>query len=246
MSLTFTKLFSSITESTIWFEPHATRLVWITMLAMADRNGLVFASVPGLAHRARVTEEDCETALERLSSPDTKSRTKLHEGRRIAEVDGGWELLNHGKYRAVQDVEAIRESKREHMRRKRGGSVIPQWNPPSASASASDSVGIPEEVQEEPKRTRRKLTSLPTDFAPTAQHRTIAEQEGVSLEGQFSQFTDWCAANDARRADWAAAFRGWLRRAKSFGVAARGSSGAVTGRNRAALDRIAKLREQGL
>jgi hypothetical protein len=49
MSVTFTKLFSSITESTVWDEPDRVRLVWITMLAMADKHGRVWASVPGLA-----------------------------------------------------------------------------------------------------------------------------------------------------------------------------------------------------
>ena len=50
---TYAKLFSSITESTVWCEPMPTRIVWITMLAMSDRNGCVCATVPGLANRAR-------------------------------------------------------------------------------------------------------------------------------------------------------------------------------------------------
>lgn len=119
MSVTFTKLFTSITESTVWFEPDSTRLVWITMLAMADRKGRVFASTTGLAHRARVSEEQCEEALRCFLSPDTKSRTKEHEGRRIAEVDGGWVLLNHAKYRAIRDEEVIKETKRNSIARKR-------------------------------------------------------------------------------------------------------------------------------
>lgn len=119
MSVTFTKLFTSITESTVWFEPDSTRLVWITMLAMADRKGRVFASVPGLAHRARVTEEQCEAALKCFLSPDTKSRTKDHEGRRIEEIDGGWVLLNHEKYRSIRDEEVIKESKRVYAKKMR-------------------------------------------------------------------------------------------------------------------------------
>jgi hypothetical protein len=46
----YTKLFSSIVSSTLWREPAATKVVWITMLALADRHGEVEASIPGLAH----------------------------------------------------------------------------------------------------------------------------------------------------------------------------------------------------
>lgn len=69
------------------------------MLAKADKNGIVEASLPGLADAARVTMEECQRALEVLATPDPHSRTKEHEGRRIGECDGGWMVLNHGKYR---------------------------------------------------------------------------------------------------------------------------------------------------
>ena len=119
MSHSFTKLFSSITESTVWGESHATRIVWITMLAMADRMGRVSASVPGLANRARVTLEECEHALERFMSPDKYSRTPDNDGRRIEPIEGGWRLINHSKYREMRDEDARKEYMREYMRGKR-------------------------------------------------------------------------------------------------------------------------------
>lgn len=119
MSFTFTKLFSSITESSIWMQDDHTRIVWIAMLAMADRHGRVWASIPGLANRARVSVEAAEKAIQLLASPDSYSRTKDHEGRRIAEIDGGWRLLNHAKYRDMRDDEARREQNREAQRRAR-------------------------------------------------------------------------------------------------------------------------------
>lgn len=117
--MTFTKLFSSITESTIWREPANVRLVWITMLAMADRRGRVWASLPGLADRARVPDEDCRTAIKTFLSPDADSRTREHEGRRIEVIDGGWRLLNHEKYRAIRDEESIKDSKRNYINKRR-------------------------------------------------------------------------------------------------------------------------------
>jgi hypothetical protein len=112
----FTKLFGDILDSTIWQEPQPTRLVWITMLAMADRDGIVSAAVPGLARRAGVTREECESALASFLSPDPDSRSKEYDGRRIEAVDGGWELLNHYKYRTKMDAE---EAAEKHAARQR-------------------------------------------------------------------------------------------------------------------------------
>jgi hypothetical protein len=119
MSLTFTKLFSSITESTIWVAPDAHRLCWITMLAMADSRGRVFGSIPGLANRARVSVDDTRGAIEAFLGPDLDSRTKDNEGRRLEVIDGGWRLLNHAKYRAIRDEEAILEAKRKYINTRR-------------------------------------------------------------------------------------------------------------------------------
>lgn len=137
MGVTFTKLFSSITESTVWCEPAGTRLTWITMLAMADRNGRVFGSVPGLANRARVSVDEARTAIQSFLSPDPDSRTKDHEGRRIEVIDGGWRLLNHAKYRALRDDEARKEYKREWIKeRRRSESTVDRGRPQYTQAEA--------------------------------------------------------------------------------------------------------------
>jgi len=117
--MTFTKLDSGITDSTIWQAPDATRLVWITMLAMADWHGYIGASVPGLASRARVPLDKCREALVTLLAPDQDSRTTEHEGRRIAVADGGWVLLNHAKYRALISEDDRRERSRIAMQKLR-------------------------------------------------------------------------------------------------------------------------------
>lgn len=119
MSTGYTKLFNSITDSTIWSAPDTTRLVWITMLAMSDQNGEVAAAVPGLAARARVPIDDCLAALESFLAPDKWSRTSDNEGRRIEVIEGGWRLLNHAKYRAILSAESRREQSRIAMQKLR-------------------------------------------------------------------------------------------------------------------------------
>lgn len=156
MSMTFTKLFSSITESSVWFEPDHVRLAWITMLAMSDRKGRVWASIPGLAHRARIEVEQAQDAIKRFMEPDKYSRTKENEGRRIAEIDGGWVLLNYLKFRAIRDEESVNESKRAYINNRRASEASESTVEPcrteveqsrnSASASASPSESESESV----------------------------------------------------------------------------------------------------
>lgn len=114
--MAYTKLDGGITESTIWQAPDTTRLVWITMLALADQNGYVGASMPGLASRARVSLDACIAAIATLEAPDEWSRTKANDGRRVAAAEGGWVLLNHALYRARQSAEDRRERSRIAMK----------------------------------------------------------------------------------------------------------------------------------
>lgn len=129
----YTKLFNTILGSTIWMEDNTTRIVWITLMAKADRDGNVWASLPGLAHFARVSQEDCKRALAKFLSPDPESTSKVDGGRRIREVEGGWQLVNHAKYRKMMSL----ENRREYMAKKqaeyramakaaRKGMVVPE------------------------------------------------------------------------------------------------------------------------
>jgi hypothetical protein len=108
----YTKLFQKILDSTIWMEDDKTRIIWIAMLAMANQDGIVESSLPGLAHRARVDVESCRSAIAKFLAPENDSNTKEFGGRRIEAVDGGWKLLNHKKYRDMLSLEHRREYKR--------------------------------------------------------------------------------------------------------------------------------------
>jgi hypothetical protein len=119
--MSFAKVFESILGSTVWLEDDPTRIVWLTMLLRADQDGIVEGSLPGLAHLARVTPAQCAIALQKFLSPDEYSRTKDFEGRRIREVAGGWEIINHAMYRAKASPEEVRakSAERQRLRRRR-------------------------------------------------------------------------------------------------------------------------------
>ena len=103
--MAYTKLFQSIITSTIWMEDDKTRIVWITMLALADRYGEVTSTIPGLARLAGVSIEATNTAISAFLSPDKYSRTADDEGRRVEAIPSGWLIVNHGKYRDMASRE---------------------------------------------------------------------------------------------------------------------------------------------
>lgn len=121
--MSFTPLWSSIVMSSIWMTSKETKILWITMLAMKDRNGFVTGVPSALARTAGLTPEECNKALLELSSPDPESSSPENEGRRIRAVPGGWHVLNHDKYqKQMSDTfrrsrKAVWESvKRENQR----------------------------------------------------------------------------------------------------------------------------------
>lgn len=118
------KLLSSIVTSSIWAEDPATKVVWITLLALMDaRTGYVGGSVPGLAQVAGVTAAEAQRAIDKFLAPDPHSRDLTAnpegEGRRIVRADGGWIVLNAAKIRNMRQAEVRREQNREAQRRRR-------------------------------------------------------------------------------------------------------------------------------
>lgn len=195
----YTKLAAGITESTIWQAPDPTRLVWITMLSLADQHGYVGASIPGLAARARVKLEDCITALDYLKAPDEYSRTREHEGRRIADAEGGWVLLNHGKYRAMQSADERRERSRLAMQKLREERRLTKDNsePPLTKLTQAEA-----EAEVKAKEVKKK------DCAPTV-------PSGVSVQ----VWNDFLKARRALRAPvTATALKGIEREAVKAGL----------------------------
>ena len=129
----FTKLHAGIIHSSVWSESDRTRLVWVTLLAMADRDGVVEASIPGLARAAVVPVPDAEEAVRRLSEPDPYSRTPDHDGRRMEPVAGGWRLLNYGLYREKASPEEAKAKHRvrqaRYMAKKKGSATNSEPSP---------------------------------------------------------------------------------------------------------------------
>ena len=219
MSITFTKLFTSITESTIWVAPDAHRLCWITMLAMADHRGRVWGSVPGLANRARIDVEAARSAIKSFLSPDPDSRTQDHEGRRIAEIDGGWVLLNHAKYRAIRDDESVRESKRKYINSRRERERVENVDKSRSQSSQAEAEAEAEADTKEKAETRSRssrllLKALPADWLIYCAN-TRPDLDPATVWENFRDY--WIAkpGKDGCKLDWLATWRSWVRKERA-------------------------------
>jgi hypothetical protein len=220
----YTKLFSSIITSTIWQESKETKLVWITMLAMKDYQGNVPGSIPGLAHIAGVSIEDCQKAIEKLKSPDPYSRTKDFEGRRIEDIEGGWIILNANKYREKRDPATRREQTRKAVQKYRDNAKedtescnhnVSQSKPQKAHTytdiTASGNINPQKDCKPKLPSARTVGFCKPTGSEVTDYARGI----GYDLDGQ--SFVDWYESNGWKvgknaMKDWRAAVRTWKQK----------------------------------
>jgi hypothetical protein len=168
----YTKLFGSIVASTIWREDDKTRIVWITLLALSDKDGYVAGSIPGLADLARVSIAECEQALEKLQQPDKYSRSPEHDGRRIEAVEGGWFILNRVKYRDTgwdqEKLERHREANRRYYQRKKATSSDSNSDNSDIRQSESDRFGDKKEKEKENIKPalRKKRSEVDPRFKP--------------------------------------------------------------------------------
>lgn len=124
MTENFVKVQCSIVDSTIWDESPEVCKLWMTMLAKADKNGEVEASLPGLANAARLSRDQCAAGLAILMGPDPYSRSPEYEGRRVEAVSRGWKILNYSKHREMGRGEDRKPYFAERARAMRGKSPV--------------------------------------------------------------------------------------------------------------------------
>ena len=188
--MSYAKLFSSITESSLWSEDKDVRLLFVSMLARADAMGFIEAALPGLARLSNLSVQETEAAIMKLESPDRHSKdlevNPDNEGRRVIKVPGGWMIINYESYRERRNEEDRREYMRDYMKRYRAGHVnngkhfvnsVSRGKPPLAQAEAEAEAEllppiVPRTSSASPPRgvVEGNSTKLPT----TEQSRRVA------------------------------------------------------------------------
>lgn len=214
LTVMYVKLFSSIINSSIWSEDSNTCKVWITLMAMSDREGFVFGSVAGLARITALPAETIEAALKKFTFPDPHSsdltREPYREGRKLETVAGGWKLLNGPWYRDLRDADERRFQNREAKKRERAAKKTTRHGP-SASVVLRHPSESETESETESKEKRGRERFAPPSLEEIREYGK--EIPGLNAEA-FSDFYSskgWKVGASMMK-DWRAAARRWRRR----------------------------------
>ncbi|EAM8662565.1 helix-turn-helix domain-containing protein [Salmonella enterica subsp. enterica serovar Schwarzengrund] len=92
--------------------------------------------------------------------------------------------------------------------------VPPESTPPVPPAGTRTSHSF--EPVKEPLDNKKKLSSMPEGFSPSASHQKMAEEYGISLQEEFDKFTDHHISKGSKFIDWNRALNTWLRNARGF------------------------------
>lgn len=100
--MNYCKLSADVVYSSLWEQDGDTCKLWITMLALKDKNGVISQNITGIKRITGVSLEKCEEAIRFFCSPDPKSSSPDMEGRRLEVLpEGGWRVVNHEKYQQI-------------------------------------------------------------------------------------------------------------------------------------------------
>jgi len=121
------KIFEQIYDSTIISHGGDVIYVFMSMIVLSDKDGVLPISVPALSRRIAKDEEVIKKAVAILESPDLDSNSKEHEGRRIIPLseatngvdNRGWFVINKAKYRERASRMEKTEKTAERVRRYR-------------------------------------------------------------------------------------------------------------------------------
>ena len=116
----YTPISSKIVDSSLWCEEDYVIKVFLTMAVKKDRDQICRGTAFNIAQWSKKTEREVLSALNILSSPDTKRlEPQPFEGRRIEKVDDGWLILNGKYYQDMMGVINRRAQKAKYEKERR-------------------------------------------------------------------------------------------------------------------------------
>lgn len=210
----YSKLFSSLVNSSLWSEPDHIRLLFITLLALADRDGIIYGSRSGLMRAAMI---DLDAAKEydpwmALMSPDDDSsdlmRNPDNEGRRLEEIPGGFRIINYTYYRSLRDSEDRKTQNKKAQQRHR--EKVSHNKPASATVSHCHDI----EIESESKIEKKEKIICPVG---TLKGRPKDQKEvesfcvsiGLLASDGEAMWLEWQERGYGKTKDWKAKIRKW-------------------------------------
>ena len=149
----YAKVFEQIFESSI-SEDYTLRHVFMDLLVLADRDGVVDMTIPAISRRTNIPIEIIQGCIHRLSQPDEHSRSGDEQGRRLVKLDDhrnwGWRIVNYVTYRDMRDDEARRAYFRQHKKKQRDAAkacTVPVVNVQDIIGHSTDVTNVTPQTQ---------------------------------------------------------------------------------------------------
>lgn len=119
--------------------------VWLCLLAMRDHRGYIDKTPEFIAAVTGIPLQILEQCIARFLAPDTRSRTKGEEGRRLRLIDPdkpwGWAVINHTAY--GEKARLIAKNRREVDTGQNAGRMHDRRPPPETAANRREPPPTP-------------------------------------------------------------------------------------------------------
>jgi hypothetical protein len=194
-----------------------TRYIWFCLLALSDQDGFIDITIPAIARRINVDKTHVEAAISKFLLPDSSSRTKDQEGRRLEKVreSFGWQIVNYKHYRDLRNDEERREYMKKYMReRRKSKSVNSCKQPLTMLAKAEAEAEAEAEVKKHPKiifnPTTNKLENLNGNIEIFK-----SKFPKVDFETELLKMESWLYSHPkSRKKNYESFISSWLSRAE--------------------------------
>lgn len=244
------KLFASMYEGSLYGNWQA--LVTLQqMVILCDPHGTLDMTPQALAARTSIPLEIIHEGIRLLEQPDEYSRSSEDEGRRIVRIDAtrpwGWRIVNYAYYRQLASAEEKRRKDRERIAEKRQNATSRDMSQGVADVAHAEAEAEGKVEADPPQKTssssegevganapaaatrKARATRIPEGWRPTAELAAYAEKElpNVDVERLAEEFADYWrarAGEKARKLDWDATWRTWVRRSADRYPTKRGMS----------------------
>lgn len=102
------RVLAAVLKSSVWEEDDATRLVWVTLMLIADREGHVESTIPALAELSRQSIPAVEKAINRF--------LKTKDEHQIEATLFGWRIVNYAAIKSASQAQDDKEYRKKYMR----------------------------------------------------------------------------------------------------------------------------------
>ena len=209
------KIFDTIYDGTL-VEDWRALVTFIQMIVLCDADGIIDMTPSAISRRTSIPIEHIKAGIEILENEDPYSRSPDDGGRRIVLLDEhrpwGWYIVNHEKYKGLQDSDTVRTQNRERKRkqRERHKASRPVTDGHASSRHTDTNTDTDTKTYRAAKRVPAQwsLTDAGADFSISV------GMDDQTAKNELAAFRD-CEFKNPRK-DWDAAWRTWCRNWKKW------------------------------